>query len=402
MKSFVYTSLLAAGLLTAANAQSLYSIAGPTGLDISLPLKWNFNVAGGYDSNVNASNWDEDESAFISADVRASLSNYDSITQYSLNAKLGGIFYLKDLEGDSSENLSNSSFSANLTHSFSQTLRMSCSASFAWQPEPNYANGVANSRRDGEYIYAYVGTTLSKAWNNRYSTSFGINYSRIDYQEEISEIDNREYFGAEINNRYKWTERMALSLAWRYNYCQRIWGSDEFSNFIFAGIEYALDENTSATFRVGPQFKYVEGYGHKTYPSAEFGLNRTVTDRLHLGAFVRYSNEATNTYVGGGSRYYSNETWRLGITSDYKLTPRFSIMAGLNLINSDYSRPNTTTNTDTTTLTVNAYAGVKMDITPHWYLTLRYSYTNGSYSGYSYDMPSYDRNVISFGTGYNF
>ena len=27
----------------------------------------------------------------------------------------------------------------------------------------------------------------------------------------------------------------------------------------------------------------------------------------------------------------------------------------------------------------------------------RYSYTNGSYGGYNYPMPSYNRNVFSFG-----
>lgn len=36
-----------------------------------------------------------------------------------------------------------------------------------------------------------------------------------------------------------------------------------------AGAEYAVSENTSATLRVGPQFKYVENYGTKTYPSAD-------------------------------------------------------------------------------------------------------------------------------------
>ncbi|MFR4416468.1 MAG: hypothetical protein ACLT8E_03195 [Akkermansia sp.] len=30
-----------------------------------LPLKWTFNLAGGYDDNVNASNYDQQEAAFI-------------------------------------------------------------------------------------------------------------------------------------------------------------------------------------------------------------------------------------------------------------------------------------------------------------------------------------------------
>ncbi len=35
-------------------------------------------------------------------------------------------------------------------------------------------------------------------------------------------------------------------------------------------------------------------------------------------------------------------------------------------------------------------------------LTAQYSYTNGSYSGYNFPMPSYNRNVFSFGMNYSF
>lgn len=70
MKSLFYLSLLASGLVGAhAYGQSLYTLAGPVGLEESLPLKWTFNVAGGYDDNVNATNSNQQESAFISTDI---------------------------------------------------------------------------------------------------------------------------------------------------------------------------------------------------------------------------------------------------------------------------------------------------------------------------------------------
>lgn len=51
MKSLFYLSLMAAGMLAVhANGQSLYTLAGPVGLEESLPLKWTFNLAGGYDA----------------------------------------------------------------------------------------------------------------------------------------------------------------------------------------------------------------------------------------------------------------------------------------------------------------------------------------------------------------
>lgn len=404
MKSLFYLSLMAVGMFAVhANGQSLYTLAGPVGLEESLPLKWSFNLAGGYDDNVNASNYDQQESAFISTDIGASLANYDSVTQYSFAAKLGGIFYLKDLDGGTNESLSNSTLSANLSHSFDQTLRYNGSVSFAWQPEPNYSNGIANSRRDGDYIYVYVSSSVSKAWTSRYSTTLGANFSMIDYQEDTAKTDNRSYVGMELTNRYKWTERLAVSLSWNGSYCNREYGNNEISNFVMVGTEYALAENTSATLRVGPQFKHVENYGTKTYPSAQFGLNHRMSDRLTLGMFVRYSNEAVNTYIPSNrSNYGSNETWRFGVYSTLKLTHRVSLNCGANLISSDYSRPSSADNSDTTNLTFNATVGVKLLLTNALALQAQYSYTNGSYSGYNYPMPSYNRNVLSFGVNYSF
>ena len=164
-----------------------------------------------------------------------------------------------------------------------------------------------------------------------------------------------------------------------------------------AGAEYAVSENTSATLRVGPQFKYVENYGTKTYPSAEFGLNHRLSDRFRLGTFLRYSNEAVNTYIPyNGASYYSNETWRFGVHSTLKLTHRVSLNCGVNLIASDYTRPSSISNSDTSNLTFNATAGIKLLLTNALALTAQYSYTNGSYSGCNYPMPSYNRNVFSF------
>lgn len=116
-----------------------------------------------------------------------------------------------------------------------------------------------------------------------------------------------------------------------------------------------------------------------------------------------YSNEAVNTYIPyNGASYYSNETWRFGVHSTLKLTHRVSLNCGVNLVASDYTRPSSIGNSDTSNLTFNATAGIKLLLTNALALTAQYSYTNGSYSGYSYPMPSYNRNVFSFGVNYSF
>ena len=73
-----------------------------------------------------------------------------------------------------------------------------------------------------------------------------------------------------------------------------------------------------------------------------------------------------------------------------------------NLISSEYSRLSSGSNSDTSDLTFNATAGIKLLLTNALALTAQYSYTNGSYGGYNYPMPSYNRNVFSFGVNYSF
>lgn len=93
MKSPFYLSLMAAGML-AVHAQRAVPVhpGRPVGLEESLPLKWTFNLAGGYDDNVNASNYDQQEAAFISTDIGASLANYDSVTSTPSPPSLGVSF----------------------------------------------------------------------------------------------------------------------------------------------------------------------------------------------------------------------------------------------------------------------------------------------------------------------
>lgn len=76
--------------------------------------------------------------------------------------------------------------------------------------------------------YVYVSSSVSKAWTSRYSTTLGANFSMIDYQEDSAKTDNRDYVGMNFTNRYKWTERLAVSLGWTGSYCNREYGNNEF------------------------------------------------------------------------------------------------------------------------------------------------------------------------------
>ena len=124
-------------------------------------------------------------------------------------------------------------------------------------------------------------------------------------------------------------------------------------------------------------------------------------DHCPSGKSRRNSGQA-NTASGLSCSESLNETWRFGVHSTLKLTHRVSLNCGVNLVASDYTRPSSISNSDTSNLTFNATAGIKLLLTNALALTAQYSYTNGSYSGYNYPMPSYNRNVFSFGMNYSF
>lgn len=391
-----------AATATFAHGQSLYDLAMPIGLEESLPLKWNANVSFGYDDNVNAtssSRYGKQESAYGSLGIGASMSNYDSRTQYSFDMNLGLISYFSKLSDGTEQVMSNSKVNGRLTHHFDSTMSYSASVSLAWQPEPDYGTGISASRRMGDYLYVYLNNSLSKAWDTRWSTTFGVSGSLLAYQENVGKSDNRDYLTLYVNNRYKWTERLAVSLNVSGTYCDRKYGLDDKSLFLMGGLEYALTANTSATLLVGPQFKFIDGTT-KCYPSVEGAINHRVSDRLSVRGFVRYANEANNTYYGSGRNFLSNESWRVGASSTWQFTPRFSASLEGNFISSHYNRSTASNLSSYTQDTFNVNTGLYFKMTEALTAQVTYSFTRGQYLAYG--VETYNRNVFAVGAVYSF
>ncbi len=391
-----------ATMATFTHGQSLYDLAMPIGLEESLPLKWNANVSFGYDDNVNATSsslFGRQESAYSSFGIGATMSNYDSRTQYSFDMNLGLITYFSKLSDGTEQVMSNSNVNGRLTHHFDSTMSYSASVSLAWQPEPDYENGISASRRMGDYLYVYLNNSLSKAWDSRWSTTVGFNGTVLAYQENVGKSDNRDYLSLYVNNRYKWTERLAVSMNVSGTYCDRKYGLDDKSLFLMGGVEYALTANTSATILVGPQFKFIDSTT-RCYPSVEGAINHQVSDRLALRAFVRFANEDNSTYYGEGRNFRSNESWRVGASSTWQFTPRFSVSLDSNFISSRYDQSTASNLSNYTASTFNVNTGFYFKVTEALTAQATYSFTRGQYL--DNNVETYNRNVFSVGAVYSF
>lgn len=402
MKSSFYILLLGLGLISGAGAQSLYLLASPVGLEESVPLTYRANVSFGYDDNVNAvpsSSRNHQESGFARIRVRANASNWDAKTQYSFDVQVGGIFYFESMSFGSNDVMSDSTGTFSLVHNISPTVRYTASATISYMPEPDYTTGINVGSRAGEYFYAYFGNSISKAWTERLSTTTGFNLSMLYYSDSVSKIDNRDYYRLNHSFRYKWTARSAVSLAWNGEFADRRFGTDATSNFVMAGWEYALTQNTNISLSAGPQFKYTSNTGTEVYAYGTAALNHKVTNRTNISFFFRCENEATNTYQSGRN-YGSNQTYRFGVTGSHALNHVLTLYASVNYLDSAYRKPQPgLDNRDVSTW--NFSCSLNYDVTKNLALRLGYSYTHGDNSFVSYSS-KYDRNIYSISAIYTF
>ena len=113
-----------------------------------------------------------------------------------------------------------------------------------------------------------------------------------------------------------------------------------------------------------------------------------------MSLYVSYDNENVDTY-GGTGNYLSNGTWRAGVTSTYRLSPRVSFNFDVSLLDANYEDgTHGLKNRDRLTWTVST--GMSYMFTQSLSGNIRYTYTRQT--GY-YD---YYRNVVSAGLGYSF
>lgn len=108
-------------------------------------------------------------------------------------------------------------------------------------------------------------------------------------------------------------------------------------NFVMAGAEYAVAQNTSATLRVCPQFA-IGQLRHQDLPVSGICLNHRMSDRF-LGMFVRYpTKQRTPTFPKRAlaTTPTNGESW-----SDQhdEVHAPVSLNAGVNLISSDELPP---------------------------------------------------------------
>ncbi|MBC7979174.1 MAG: hypothetical protein H7Y36_01265 [Armatimonadetes bacterium] len=393
------------GLLSAVSvsAQGLYYV-GSEAKD-SLPLKWVVGTNVTYDDNVSPGTGTEEDSVGFNPYVGVSFVSITPQTTWDVYARLGLIYYLDAPTGGNSEDLSSQSRAGvNLTHRFNERLRFSSRNFISYELEPDYSYGYATSRQVGEYFYWQSDNSIGYRWTERFATYSGLRLTGADY-----DVDNNDRFTWELYNQLRYQLGPQTVLTGDYRYAQTNGdgvASDSTDQYVLVGVEQRFSPNTIGIFRVGAQFRSVDNGGDNTSPYAELALNSQVTQQFNVRAFTRYGMEFYDTVrpvTGGLAEFSDRSTLRIGVSSEYAVSPMFSVFGGVDYIPSSFQDGELVTSGasvgDADESIVNAHIGVSMKFNDFLTGTASYNFTNSTSDFANND---YDRNRFSVGLSAEF
>jgi hypothetical protein len=398
--------LLSSVLLTTsiASAADLYK-ADPEA-DASIPLKWSVGLDAVWDNNTNPGGiTDGDETFALSPFTGLSYASVDPQTTIALYARLGLIYYIDEPESASSDDtFSNSRVGFDLAHRFDERLRFSSRNTVSYELEPDYSQGVTTSRLSGEYLFYTTDNSLGYRWTERFGTYTGITLNGIDYDESVANAD-RDTWTAYNQLRYQLSEQTVLTNSYRYSQSKGSGlSSDTEDHYLIFGAEHRVNANSTIVGGAGLQFHEVEktASDSSTNPYLELAINTAVNESFDYRLFVRYGAEVFDTLIAAPiipTEFDSKMTLRLGVSSQYRISPHLAFFGGLNVISSSFEDGTTsvapfTPVADQDETVINASIGTAYNFTDHLIGTLTFNFTD---SDSDFDTRDYDRSTITAG-----
>jgi hypothetical protein len=351
-----------------------------------------------------ANGLDEESSFAINPYVGLSVVNITPQTTWDVYARLGLIYYA-DAPNGLDEVASQSRVGVNMTHRFSERLRFSSRNFVAYELEPDYSYGYASSRQLSEYFYWQTDNSIGYRWTERFATYTGFSLTGAEYPD----VSNNDRFTWEVYNQLRYQLGPQTVLTGEYRYGQTS-GSDDSADssnhYILGGVEQRFSPTTVGIIRVGAQLRGVDGGTDTTSPYGELALNSQMTEQFSLRAFARYSIESYDTVrsVGGSLvEFDDRRTFRLGISSEYAISPMFAVFGGVDYIPTSFSEGRRLdikgSSPDQEEEVFNANIGLSVKFNDYLTGTASYNYTN---QGSDFTNGDYDRNRFSLGVSAEF
>lgn len=370
--------------LGAASAQGLYDIAPNDDARESLPITWSAGVSLGYDDNVTptviAGPGHEESSGSINAYVGAAWVSITPQTTWDIYGRIGGTYYFDAPSSMSSDGYGEGRLGINWAHRVSERLRFSSRNYLAYEMEPDYNYGITLDRQLDPYFHWTTDNSVGYKWTERFATYTGFTFHGVAYDSAVSGND-RDTWTVYNQFRYRASEQTVWTFDYRYSATTASGtAADSDSHYLLAGIEHRFSPNTVGVMKFGAQMRDSDGGASDTSPFFEGALRSRINDQFSVRAFARYSMEDYGTSFGG--YYYDlNDTFRLGVSADYMVSPQLTLHGGLNYIMTDYQDANFGGISDLDQNLWNLNVGFSYKINDAFYVTGSYNYTDSSSGG---------------------
>ena len=414
MKKQIFTGAITLAAIGAVSAQGLYDVAPNDEAKESLPIKWSAGVSVTYDDNVTPTvqggSGFEDESISINAYVGASFVSVTPQTTWDVYARVGGIFYVDELEAAGSDDIfGQGRLGVNWAHRVSERLRFSSRNYVAYELEPDFNQGITTDRQLGEYLNYQSDNAVGYRWSERFATYTGIRVSGIVFDDDFDGNDRFTY-GAYNQFRYRATEQTVWTLDYRYNETDSDGTAGDSTNqFITLGVEHRYSPNSVLAVKAGVQIRDVDGGDDSNSPFVEAAIRTRVNEQFSFRAFARYSVEDFGTSFADHT-FDTNNTLRIGFTANYIVSHRLSLNAGLNYIRLDQEDGRFIFGPDVDDFEqdiINLFVGFSYKLQENVFLTGSYNFTDsdgsgGEPTGNIADSRTYNRNRVTLGIDVEF
>lgn len=399
--------LLYSFLFASASAQGLYQASNSA--EEPMPLKWGLGANVIFDDNVASAAQKVSSMGFNPA-LTLAVTSTTPQTIWDVNGRLGLIYYPSPpkINGTPIDDLSNQSrLSGNLSHNFTERLRFTSNNMASREREPEYAYGIASGRQGvnagGEYISLNTDNSFGFRWTQRIGTVTGLKLGQIT-NPGTSESSDSDRVTWELHHQFRFQYSKQSVITGDYRYVEgTASGSnsqDSTDHYLALGDEYRFSPNTIGILKAGAQLHDIVGGKSSTSPYLDASASSQLNKELAIKIFTRYSLESEGLYRDDVN-YSAHEVLRVGVTGDYMISPKFSIITGFDYIPSTYQdglklgvqQPNQDESL------INAYVTASVKFNDFLSGSVSYTFTDQTSD---FQTANYNRNRISLGLNANF
>jgi opacity protein-like surface antigen len=390
MKKIAIATLAVGLSASAAKGQGLLSIGANKDYEEKIPFSVTLASSLGWDSNMNTSSYDEQESGYWQNGASLVYSTGDRRNHLNVGAHYSNIWYF-DPAPNSEDMYHNARLSLDYVTNISPRLAISDSFYLAYETEPDYLIGASINRRTNQYLYGYNNLSVSYAWTRRFSTVSGYTVTGIWYEEDVDQ--NNDHFTHILSQQFRYSISPTTTATVDYRFAATDYdnnpAADYMAHYLLAGVDHSFSPLLTGSLRVGAELRDYDGdLGSETRPYLEGALNY----RAGKNTILRWYH-----YLGGDDSdlagFLAGYSYKTGLSVQHQLTERLTTNLALHYLYQTFEdSPYGLADEDDSTFA--GSAGLDYRLWRNIGVNATYSYTNTDSDNF---YREYERHRLSIG-----